>query len=118
MYFAIMKITFMIDDDLPGVAGPRSKQDLHALVEKLRARFRIAVLPGQLSGPGEPPVIAISSLAHSEESLARQLDSICEFCESSGFGRIDTERTLMDHVDSFSDDDDEGEDDDSFDRSH
>jgi len=50
--------------------------------------------------------------------LGRQLDSICEFCESSGFGRIDTERTLMDHVDSFSDDDDDEDGDDSFDRSH
>lgn len=118
MYFAVMKITFMIEDERPTVDSSKLKHDLQALVEKLRARFRIAVLPGQVGGPGEPPVVTVASLAHSEESLGRQLDSICEFCESSGFGRIDTERTLMDHVDSFSDDDDDEDGDDSFNRSH
>ena len=136
MYFAVMKITFMVDEDESGTGGTSHsspvKQELQSLVEKLRARFRIAVLPGQIEEPGEPPVIAIASLAYSEESLSRQLDSICEFCESSGFGRIDTERTLLDHIDSFGsdedeygddareDDDDDDDDDDGspFDRSH
>ncbi|NDE15982.1 hypothetical protein EBZ80_13730 [bacterium] len=136
MYFAVMKITFMVDEDEAGKGGTSHsapvKQELQSLVEKLRARFRIAVLPGQIEEPGEAPVIAIASLAYSEESLSRQLDSICEFCESSGFGRIDTERTLLDHIDSFGsdedeygddareDDDDDDDDDDGspFDRSH
>lgn len=136
MYFAVMKITFMVDEDEAGKGGTSHsapvKQELQSLVEKLRARFRIAVLPGQIEEPGEAPVITIASLAYSEESLSRQLDSICEFCESSGFGRIDTERTLLDHIDSFGsdedeygddareDDDDDDDDDDGspFDRSH
>ena len=131
-----MKITFMVDEDEAGKGGTSHsapvKQELQSLVEKLRARFRIAVLPGQIEEPGEAPVITIASLAYSEESLSRQLDSICEFCESSGFGRIDTERTLLDHIDSFGsdedeygddareDDDDDDDDDDGspFDRSH
>jgi len=136
LYFAVMKITFMVDEDEAGKGGTSHsapvKQELQSLVEKLRARFRIAVLPGQIEEPGEAPVITIASLAYSEESLSRQLDSICEFCESSGFGRIDTERTLLDHIDSFGsdedeygddareDDDDDDDDDDGspFDRSH
>lgn len=121
MYFAVMKITFMVDEDDPARESSGLKQDLQALCEKLRTRFRVTVLPGQVSEPGDPPVIAVASLAHSEESLSRQLDSICEFCEGSGFGRIDTERTLLDHIDSFGDDDDDGDEDDDedpFDRSH
>ncbi len=110
-----MKITFLVDEDeAGGTAASHSspvKQELQSLVEKLRARFRITVLPGQIEYPGEAPVIAIASLAYSEESLSRQLDSICEFCESSGFGRIDTERTLLDHIDSFGSDEDDDEDD-------
>lgn len=120
VYFAVMKLSFMLDEEHPGVDTSAVKHDLQVLVEKLRARFRIAILSGQVAGPGDPPTIAVASLAHSEESLTRQLDSICEFCESSGFGRIDMERTLLDHIDSFGDDDDgEGEgNDDEFDRSH
>jgi uncharacterized protein YlxP (DUF503 family) len=139
LYFAVMKITFMVEEDNPDQTSPAVKRDLQALVEKLRARFRVAILPGQVEDSGDAPVLAVASLAHSEEALSRQLDSICEFCESSGFGRIDTERTLLDHIDSFGsdeedyeedpdddpdddNDDDDPDDDDSgsdpFDRSH
>lgn len=113
MYFAIMKLTFSTHE---GEAASTSvKQELNALTEKLRARFRIAILPGQMQD-GEPPTLAMASLAHSEEALARQLDAICEFCESSGFGRIESERTLLDHIDAFGDDEgDEDTDDDDGD---
>lgn len=121
MYFAVMKITFAVDESNSGQDVASLRHDLQALTEKLRSRFRIAVMPCQIESGGDTPMIGVASLGHSEEALSRQLDSICEFCESSGFGRIETERTLLDHFDSFGDDDDDllDEDDDSdFDRSH
>lgn len=120
MFFAVMKITFAVDETNAGQDVTSLRHDLQSLTEKLRSRFRIAVLPQQVESAGDTPVIGVASLAHSEEALSRQLDAICEFCESSGFGRIETERTLLDHVDSFGDDDDDlmDEDDDDFDRSH
>lgn len=117
MYFAIMKLTFA--DNGGEAAGTNVKQELNSLTEKLRARFRVAILPGQMHD-GEPPTLAMASLAHSEEALARQLDAICEFCESSGFGRIESERTLLDHIDAFGDDesDDDIDEDESEDEEH
>jgi hypothetical protein len=111
VYFAIMKITFSggEGEESAGAMQGNVKQELNALTEKLRARFRVAILPGQLED-GELPSLGIASLAHSEEALARQLDAICEFCESSGFGRIESERTLMDHIDAFGDDEEEDSD--------
>ncbi len=114
-----MKITFAVDEEAPDLERSNLKQELQSLVEKIRSRFRVAIMSGQMESTADAPVIAVASLAHSEESLARQLDSICEFCESSGFGRIDSERTLLDHIDSFGEDDDEDDDDEEpFDRSH
>ena len=80
-----MKLTFSSNDGEAETGNV--KQELNALTEKLRARFRVAILPGQMRD-GEPPTLAMASLAHSEEALARQLDAICEFCEYSGFVRI------------------------------
>ena len=79
-------------------------------MEKIRARFKVCVMPCDTTEETGQASIAISSLAISEESLSKQLDSVSDFCEETGFGRVETERTLMDHIDAFTSDDDEDED--------
>jgi hypothetical protein len=61
---------------------------------------------GNMAEDGETS-IAYTSLASSEESLSKQMDSIASFCEDQGFGRIGDEAVLMDHIDSIGEDDTE-----------
>ncbi len=97
MYFAVVKITF---EGEAGAPAP-DRKEMAAFIEKLRARFRITVMPyGSMQEDGETS-IAYTSLASSEESLNKQLDAIASFCEESGMGRIADEAVLMDHIDSI-----------------
>lgn len=97
MYFTVVKITF---ESSPGDPIP-DRKDISALIEKLRARFRITVMAyGNIEDDGETS-IAYTSLANSEDSLTKQMDAIASFCEESGMGRIADEAVLMDHIDSI-----------------
>lgn len=96
MYFAVVKITFESGTDMQ-----QDRKELQALVEKIRARFRVCVMPCQTYEDDGEVALALTSLAISEEALTKQLDAISEFCEQSGFGRIEEEKTLLDHIDSF-----------------
>ena len=103
MYFAVVKITF---EHEAGAPAPDRKA-MSALIEKLRARFRITVMTyANVQEDGET-AIAYTSLAMSEESLTKQLDAIAAFCEESGIGRIGDEAVLMDHIDSIGEDTEE-----------
>jgi hypothetical protein len=102
MYFAVVKIVFEHEDGQP----PIERKEMQAFCEKLRARFRICVLPDSTEVDDGVAAIVYTSIAHSEESLSKQLDGIVTFCEESGMGRVADEKVLMDHVDSFGDVDD------------
>ena len=110
MYFAVMKLTFE-----PSDSTPQDRKALAALVEKIRARYKVCVMPCEATDETGQASIAISSLGHSDEALSKQLDAISDFCEETGFGRVETERTLMDHIDAFSNDDEDEEDEDGED---
>lgn len=101
MHFAVVKITFESEEGAPAP----DRKEMAAFIEKLRARFRITVMPyGSMQEDGETS-IAYTSLAASEESLSKQLDAIAKFCEDSGMGRIADEAVLMDHIDSIGEED-------------
>lgn len=97
MHFAVVKITFEHDQDAP----PPDRKDMSALLEKIRARFRVVVMAVGVSEEDGSTAIAYTSLAHSEESLTRQMDAIAEFCEEQGFGRVADEAVLMDDLDTI-----------------
>ena len=97
MYFAVVKITFEFDPEAPAP----DRKDLHSVVEKIRNRFRVTVLPCSTVEEDGVTAIAYTSLAHSEESLSKQLDAIAQFCEDAGFGRIADEAVLMDHIENI-----------------
>lgn len=102
MYFAVMKIDFVVES----LEHP-SRKDLASLVEKIRAKHRVAVMIAKTLEEHGQPCIAVTGLALSEEALSRQLDSIVSICEESGVGRVEREETLMDHLDSFGGEDDD-----------
>ncbi len=97
MHFAIVKITFEYDQDAP----PPERKDVASMIEKIRARFRVVVMPMSVAEEDGDTSIAYVSLAHSEESLNKQLDAISAFCEECGFGRVADEAVLMDDIDTI-----------------
>lgn len=99
MYFAVAKFTF----EQTGKGLSDDRKELRNLVEKIRSRFRVscAIVSDEESN-GES-AIAVAALASSEEALSRNLDSIAEFCETAGFGRVESEQTLLDHIDAIED---------------
>ena len=97
MYFAVVKLSFE--------KGPETTEDkkaLRSLVEKLRARFKVCAAACE-DEPSGQAAVAVTALASSEERLTHTLDAITEFCETSGFGRIESEQALLDHLDSLAD---------------
>jgi hypothetical protein len=92
MYFAVMKLSFEDESAEP------DQKALRSLVESLRSRFKVtaAVIEGQTSA------IAVTALGSSEERLNQTLDALTEFCENAGMGRIESDATLLDHIDAIS----------------
>ncbi|MCX6111587.1 MAG: DUF503 family protein [Proteobacteria bacterium] len=97
MYFAVVKISFEAATD-PGF----DRKALRSLSEKIRARFKVCAAAAG-GDESSDTVLAIAALGSSEERLTNTLDAISEFCEASGFGRIASEQTLMDHIDALAD---------------
>lgn len=101
MYFAVVKIIF---EHEPGSPTP-DRKELAAFLDKMRARFRVTTMAYSNAQEDGQTSIAYTSLAHSEESLTKQLDAIAAFCEEQGLGRIADEAVLMDHIDSIGEND-------------
>lgn len=96
MYFAISKINFEIDTQTA-----TDGRDLKALAEKIRSRFKVCAITCNAPEFSGEAAIAIATLGGTEQKVTAQLDSIATFCEESGFGRIDYETTLIDHLSSL-----------------
>jgi uncharacterized protein YlxP (DUF503 family) len=95
MHFAVMKLTFAAALD-----SEKDRKELKALAEKLRVRFKVCCSPYSIQ-EGGAAALAIAALSGSENQLSRTLDEIANFCETSGFGRIEAESTLLDDVESI-----------------
>ena len=103
MYFAVVKLSF--EDVVRSSSDDR--KELFALVEKIRTRFKVCAAAVE---EGDATAIAVTALGSSEARLTQTLDAITDFCENSGFGRLDSEQTLMDHIDAVCELEEEGED--------
>ena len=99
MYFAVAKFTF----ESSGKKTPDDRKELRSLVEKIRARFKVSCAIASQPDDVGSASIAIAALAGSEDALDKKLDDIAEFCEAAGFGRIESEQTLLDEIDALDD---------------
>ena len=92
MYYAVTKILF--EDE----ATSYDHRELKSLQEKIRSRFPVCVrIADEFQHSGTPGLV-IASLHSRQERLSGQIDSIIDFCEQSGFGRIKSEESLLDDL--------------------
>lgn len=103
MYFAVAKLGF----EDAGEERGQDRKDLRSLADKIRSRFKVAAACDLGEGG---PTLAIAALGSSAERLSQTLDAIIELCEDSGFGRVENEETLLDHIDALGDLAEESED--------
>jgi uncharacterized protein YlxP (DUF503 family) len=96
MYFAVVKLGFETNFD-----SELDRRELRQLAEKIRARFKVCAAVHEHNDAG--PSLAIAALSSSAERLDQTLDAISEFCESSGYGRVESEQSLVDHIDALAD---------------
>jgi uncharacterized protein YlxP (DUF503 family) len=97
MFFAVAKFSF----EASGKEGSDDRKELRNLVEKIRARFKVSCAIVSKEEDEGTAAIAVAALGGTEESLDKTLDGIAEFCENAGFGRIESEQTLLDHIDAL-----------------
>lgn len=97
MYFAISKLIFS-----EGQTSSDQKQ-LASLIQKIRARFKVSVRSvGQGSDKNSSVnAIMVALLDRSEAGLTKQIDAIIDFCEDSGFGRVEGEETIFEAFDAW-----------------
>ena len=79
---------------------PYDAREINALVVRIRKKFKVCVRPAMEFKKEKIPAIVIATLGTTEQAISQQLDSIADFLEDSGFGRIDTEQTILDFIDS------------------
>lgn len=95
MFFAVSKLTF------ESSAKSHDARDLAALVEKIRARFKISVeVTDEFHKGGEAGII-VAALHKDEMKLSNLIDAVSDACEDSGFGRIHSENTILEDFEAF-----------------
>lgn len=95
MFFVVTKLTFERQ------STPRDAKELAALVDKLKARFRISVeIADEFHKNGQAGILVAA--VHSDEmKLSNLIDKISDACEDSGFGRIYSENTILEDFEAF-----------------
>lgn len=101
MYFGLIKIEFDRED-----LTQHDKKEMHSLIEKLRSRFKVCIKPSPAFQKTGEPSICVASLGASEEELSKEIESILDFCDTCGFGRIAEESVIIDHFDSYEEEED------------
>lgn len=99
MFFAVAKFSF----EPVGRSLGDDRKELRSLVEKIRSRFKVSCAIVSEEEEDGTTAIAVAALGGSEEALTRTLDGVAEFCETAGFGRVESEQTLLDHIDALED---------------
>lgn len=98
MFFVVTKLTFERQ------STPHDAKDLAALVDKLRARFRISVEISEEFYKMNQAAIMVAAIHTDEMKLSNLIDKISDACEDSGFGRIYSENTILEDFEAFQED--------------
>jgi hypothetical protein len=104
MYFGVAKITFEAEDS---PAGSNSENKAaNQLCESLRSKLKVCAKPCSKANNGIP-AIAVSALASSEIAMDELLDSILDMCDGKNLGRIDSEFSVVEHINVLEEEDEE-----------
>ena len=94
MFFGLSKISFSKDGALNS-----HRRELSSLASKMNQKFHICAKP--LWRSGQSPAIYIALLGAREGSLHQEIDKILDYCEKAGFGRVESEFSIVDHFDTI-----------------
>lgn len=92
MFYCISRLSFT-----PSTDPDEDIKQLGILCNRLRQRFKIAVKIDK-SGSISPPRIVIAHLNENQALLSKKIDQVIEFCEDSGFGRVESEDAILDFL--------------------
>jgi 2'-5' RNA ligase len=95
MYFVVSKLSFEAE------STPGDPKALAQLAEKLRQRFKISIQIADEFYKGGQAGIVVSAVHSHEMQLSELIDEIAEACEKSGFGRIDSESTILEDFEAY-----------------
>ena len=110
MHAGFIKINFEADT--------RTAQDvktLKQLAENISINYDVTALGSTATLDRGDLYVAVACLSHVEGNIEKKFDQILDFCEKSGFGRIEDETRFLDSIDAMDmdmDEDDDGDDDD------
>ena len=94
MYVAVSRVAF---EDEPTSYDTRK---LLNLIKKLKVKFPISIRMGNDIGE-QGRVLYFTHVHENPKKIHSLIDNIIDFCEDSGFGRIESEDTFMEHFDTI-----------------
>lgn len=103
MFFAVSHIKFEEDFQKDSRQDEIRVLELKRLAEKIRSRFKVCAMATFQPSSQEPIGIAVTALGSDEEKLSKLLDGIVDFCEQSGFGRVQDELSWVESIDALED---------------
>ncbi|MGE0172879.1 MAG: hypothetical protein AB7T49_08845 [Oligoflexales bacterium] len=91
MYYAVAKLAFEASGN-----SDQDRRELHSLIKKIEARFRICIRPSDAFYKDGSPEIAVALLEKTQNQINQVLSDVIAFCETSGFGRVEEEGVVVD----------------------
>lgn len=99
MYFALTHIKFEEDYEKESRRRDQRILEIKRLADRVRGQFKVCAMVTFHPNSEEPLGIAVAALGTQDEKLSKLLDSIVEFCEKSGYARVQEELALIDSID-------------------
>lgn len=81
------------------------RKALKSIIEKLKHRFPFVIKASKTVEDDGEICIVFSGFMENEGKLSLALDELANACETLGLGRVDDERSVLDHIDNFFGDD-------------
>ena len=94
MYVSISRLAF--EDE----STAYDNRELLNLIKKLKIKFPISVRMGHENGE-QGRVLYFTYVHESPQKVHGLIDKIIDFCENSGFGRIESEDSFLEHFDTI-----------------
>jgi hypothetical protein len=91
MHYAIVKASFSAGDKLE-----QDQRELQVLVKKIQTKFHVSVKSSNDFSKTGTPEIVVAVLERTDNLLRQKIDEILDFCEASGFGRVEDHEVVAD----------------------
>lgn len=97
MYYAIVKLVFDID-----TTTKADHSEFYKVTNKIKSRFKISVLSSlEIAKRTNSYYIVFAILDKTPQSISAKIDKIISICEEQGIGRIISEKSVLDHIETL-----------------